>query len=136
MSFADSLDCVGVMARDVKTVRRVFGQSCSIRLVFCFLLKIKIDVASKYDPKDPTSSLPEVRERAQALSAEHSLPHSGLTASSLEGLRIGIPQVLSDLFLISTLKNDHQLSLSPGVLPHFNRPLHSYPPSASSDIPK
>ena len=26
VSFADSLDCVGVMARDVKTVGRVFGQ--------------------------------------------------------------------------------------------------------------
>lgn len=31
VSFADSLDCVGVMARDVKTVGRVFGQC------FCFI---------------------------------------------------------------------------------------------------
>ena len=102
------------------------------RISLCPLLKTEIDVASEYDSKDPTSSSPDIRQKAQALSAVDSLPHSDLTASSLEGLRIGIPQVLHYPLLISTLQNNHLIL--PGVLPYFYRPVHSYSPSASADI--
>ncbi|KAJ7173568.1 Glutamyl-tRNA amidotransferase subunit A, mitochondrial [Mycena filopes] len=67
VSFADSLDCVGVMARDVSTTRNVF------------------DRLSVYDAKDPTSASPDARQRASTASAR------AWPTSSLVDLRIGIP---------------------------------------------
>ncbi|KAG1747868.1 amidase signature domain-containing protein, partial [Suillus paluster] len=75
VSFADSLDCVGVLGKSVNTVKTVF------------------DSISSYDPKDPTAATPHIRERARS-SGEALL--STLDADSsdpdLSGLRIGIPQ--------------------------------------------
>lgn len=72
VSFADSLDCVGVMASTVDEAQKVF------------------DLVSVYDAKDPTSVMPEVRKRASRLSSKH---QEGFDAmGSLEGLRIGVPQ--------------------------------------------
>ncbi|KAG2011923.1 general amidase, variant 2 [Coprinopsis cinerea AmutBmut pab1-1] len=75
VSYADSLDCVGVLARDVETTSCVFER------------------ISEYDPNDPTSALPETREKADALSSQRlDELSSALAEGSLHGLRIGIPQ--------------------------------------------
>lgn len=75
VSFADSLDCVGVFGKSMDTVKTVY------------------DSISSYDPKDPTAATPHTRERAKT-SAESLL--STLDANSsdpdLSSLRIGIPQ--------------------------------------------
>ncbi|KAJ7780238.1 amidase signature domain-containing protein [Mycena maculata] len=66
ISFADSLDCVGIMTKDVSGTRHVF------------------EALNVYDPKDPTSASANAREMAHRASAG--------TWTGLKGLRIGIPQ--------------------------------------------
>jgi aspartyl-tRNA(Asn)/glutamyl-tRNA(Gln) amidotransferase subunit A len=75
VSFADSLDCVGVLGKSVDTVKTVF------------------DSISSYDPKDPTAATPHTRERAKA-SVESLLStlNADLSDPELSSLRIGIPQ--------------------------------------------
>ncbi|KZP28740.1 amidase signature enzyme [Athelia psychrophila] len=70
ISYADSLDCVGVIAKDVDTTKRVF------------------DVISAYDSKDPTAATPTFRSSAHSNLTERSIFLDG----SLDGLRIGVPQ--------------------------------------------
>ncbi|KAI0793712.1 amidase signature enzyme [Fomes fomentarius] len=71
VSFADSLDCVGILARDIRTVRNVYEPLAS------------------YDVRDPTAAPPHVRARA----AEFNQAHFGLVKEdTLTGLRIGVPQ--------------------------------------------
>ncbi|KAF9236084.1 amidase signature domain-containing protein [Melanogaster broomeanus] len=86
VSFADSLDCVGVIGKSVNTVKQVF------------------DVVSVYDEKDPTAASLELREQARS-SAESclSISSSVTQPSSLEGLRIGIPQEYFPLELDSSI---------------------------------
>ncbi|KIJ65406.1 hypothetical protein HYDPIDRAFT_88164 [Hydnomerulius pinastri MD-312] len=72
ISYADSLDCVGVIGKSIDTVKEVF------------------DVVSTHDVRDPTTATPGLRERARSR-AESCLPASS-SPTSLEGLRIGIPQ--------------------------------------------
>ncbi|KAJ6580978.1 amidase signature domain-containing protein [Mycena capillaripes] len=67
ISFADSLDCVGVMAKDVSATKRVFG------------------ILNAYDVNDPTSASPDRRKMASKAAAR-AWPTSALT-----DLRIGIP---------------------------------------------
>ncbi|KZT69230.1 amidase signature enzyme [Daedalea quercina L-15889] len=71
VSYADSLDCVGVMAKGVRTVKAIFN------------------VLSAYDPKDPTAARVDTRHKAATACQEHGPRHSG---RSLSGLRVGIPQ--------------------------------------------
>jgi aspartyl-tRNA(Asn)/glutamyl-tRNA(Gln) amidotransferase subunit A len=75
VSFADSLDCVGVLGKSVDTVKTVFDSILS------------------YDPKDPTAATPHTRERAKA-SVESLLStlNADLSDPDLSSLRIGIPQ--------------------------------------------
>ncbi|KAF8836410.1 amidase signature enzyme [Paxillus ammoniavirescens] len=75
ISFADSLDCVGVIGKSVDAVEKVF------------------DIVSLHDERDPTAATSELREKARS-SAESCLPalSSGSRPTSLEGLRVGIPQ--------------------------------------------
>ncbi|KAJ6458134.1 amidase signature domain-containing protein [Mycena vitilis] len=67
ISFADSLDCVGVMAKHVSGTKRVF------------------DILNAYDEKDPTSALPEARRMASKAAAR------AWPEWSLAALRIGVP---------------------------------------------
>ncbi|KAI9062767.1 amidase signature enzyme [Trametes sanguinea] len=73
VSFADSLDCVGVLAKDVSTVRRVHNQ----------------DAIAEYDERDPTAAPPHVRTRASQLCMRRA---AEFTSADLTGLRIGVPQ--------------------------------------------
>nr|GAT51425.1 predicted protein [Mycena chlorophos] len=68
ISFADSLDCVGVMANSVDATRRVFG------------------VLDVYDEQDPTSAPPETRQKAKEAARQ------SWSGASLSSLRIGVPQ--------------------------------------------
>ncbi|KAI0367579.1 amidase signature enzyme [Pilatotrama ljubarskyi] len=70
VSFADSLDCVGVLGKDVPTVRRVYR------------------AISAYDRKDPTAAPPHVRKRAARACSSRLQQLNG----RLSGLRIGVPQ--------------------------------------------
>ncbi|KAI0923586.1 hypothetical protein AcV5_009084 [Taiwanofungus camphoratus] len=72
VSYADSLDCVGVMAKRVKDVQRVFK------------------ILSVYDPNDPTAASPATRQRAS--DAHQESWFSSRSNGSLIGLRIGVPQ--------------------------------------------
>ncbi|KAF7317697.1 Glutamyl-tRNA(Gln) amidotransferase subunit A, mitochondrial [Mycena kentingensis (nom. inval.)] len=65
ISFADSLDCVGVMAKTVAATRRVFT------------------ALNFHDHRDPTSASPETRRAAQKHASR---------ISSLKDLRVGVPQ--------------------------------------------
>ncbi|OSD05395.1 amidase signature enzyme [Trametes coccinea BRFM310] len=71
VSFADSLDCVGVLAKDVSTVRRVHN------------------AIAKYDERDPTAAPPHVRALASQLCMQRA---AEITATDLKGLRIGVPR--------------------------------------------
>ncbi|KAL4062548.1 amidase signature enzyme [Scleroderma citrinum] len=70
ISFADSLDCVGVLGNSVDIVKQVFNS------------------VSVYDPKDPTAATDDLRKKARLASD----PYIPALTSSLEGLRIGVPQ--------------------------------------------
>ncbi|KAL1739524.1 amidase signature domain-containing protein [Schizophyllum fasciatum] len=74
VSYADSLDCVGVLAGGTQDVKQVF------------------DIISTHDPRDPTSAPVEARdaarEQAEARMAQWSRPRS----HDLTGLRVGVPQ--------------------------------------------
>ena len=89
MSFADSLDCVGVLARNVRTVRRVYGSSLSY-VQYSFVLDISLDSLAVCDDRDPTAAPSSVREKSVQLLNSH-LEHIG--DNKLVGLRIGVPQV-------------------------------------------
>ncbi|KAI5832595.1 amidase signature enzyme [Schizophyllum commune Tattone D] len=74
VSYADSLDCVGVLANDSQDVKDVF------------------DIISTHDPRDPTSApvsaRTAAREQAEARMAGWLRPGS----HDLTGLRVGVPQ--------------------------------------------
>ncbi|KAH7908487.1 amidase signature domain-containing protein [Hygrophoropsis aurantiaca] len=75
ISYADSLDCVGVFGKNVDIVNDIFN------------------TVSVFDSKDPTSATAEIRMKADA-SIRHSLPHfdENQAEPNLSALRIGIPQ--------------------------------------------
>ncbi|KIJ55482.1 hypothetical protein M422DRAFT_199712 [Sphaerobolus stellatus SS14] len=74
VSYADSLDTVGIIASNVQDTKAVF------------------DVVSQYDSKDPTSIPPEFRDEAATLCSDAIGNAISRTSGSLSGLRIGIPQ--------------------------------------------
>ncbi|KIM90174.1 hypothetical protein PILCRDRAFT_174051 [Piloderma croceum F 1598] len=119
VSFADSLDCVGIMANDVATTKRVFN------------------VASTYDPKDPTAATLETRHKSQ-------LTPMPLVEKNLQGLRIGIPQeyfpaeldrsiIRSFRLIVSALK-DNGASIIPVSLPSTSYALSAYYVIASAEV--
>ncbi|KAK2464004.1 hypothetical protein APHAL10511_003948 [Amanita phalloides] len=73
VSFADSLDCVGIFAANVQDTKRVF------------------DILNVYDDKDPTAAPEDVRRRAD-LDTRARMGEWGESDRSLKGLRIGVPR--------------------------------------------
>ncbi|KZT55257.1 amidase signature enzyme, partial [Calocera cornea HHB12733] len=69
ISYADSLDTVGLLARSVRVLQRTFG------------------IVNEWDEKDPTSAPKEVREAA-AQQARERLQELG---QGVTGLRVGVP---------------------------------------------
>ncbi|KAH7881937.1 amidase signature domain-containing protein [Phlebopus sp. FC_14] len=86
ISYADSLDCVGVLGKSVDIVRKVF------------------DVVSVHDVRDPTAASPELREEARS-AVEGYFPALSRQPTTLEGLRIGIPQEYFPLELDRSIIN-------------------------------
>ncbi|THV02557.1 amidase signature enzyme [Dendrothele bispora CBS 962.96] len=74
VSYADSLDCVGVMAKTVPEVKRVF------------------DVLNVHDAQDPTSVPTQTRLDARRIVEEDLDSGSWSGKGSLDGLTIGVPQ--------------------------------------------
>ncbi|CAE6483082.1 unnamed protein product [Rhizoctonia solani] len=72
VSYADSLDCVGILASRVADVELIYG------------------VLARYDPRDPTSAPEDLRQAAKQKTEArvNKLSESG----RLDGVRIGIPQ--------------------------------------------
>ncbi|KAJ2963065.1 hypothetical protein NQZ79_g1882 [Umbelopsis isabellina] len=71
VSYANSLDTIGILTKDVADAELIYG------------------ILSKYDNQDPTSMLPDLRERIEQEFAQH---YDDLDQDSLKGIRIGIPQ--------------------------------------------
>ncbi|KAF8141371.1 amidase signature enzyme [Boletus edulis] len=123
VSFADSLDCVGVLARSVDTVKEVF------------------DVISVYDARDPTAASPELRKRASS-TAEPCLPKL-FSSNTLDGLRIGVPQeyfplelepsITSSLRTIIRNLKDAGATIRPVSLPATQYALSAYYVIASAE---
>ncbi|KZT20966.1 amidase signature enzyme [Neolentinus lepideus HHB14362 ss-1] len=74
VSYSDSLDCVGVLARTVDDVQKVFM------------------TLNHHDLKDPTSLPSSVRAKASNMLSVQTFSRWDGDSSSLSGLRIGIPQ--------------------------------------------
>ncbi|KAF8324327.1 amidase signature domain-containing protein [Cantharellus anzutake] len=118
ISFADSLDCVGIMAAGVSQVHSLFR------------------VLEKYDINDPTSIPNELRDEARS-AIQSNLPND------LKNIVIGIPEEyfpaelnpsISDLFLstISKLRNLGAI-IVPISLPNTKYALSAYYVLASSE---
>ena len=100
VSFADSLDCVGIVSKDVTSASKLFGSSLS-RPPFSsgIYQRRQQDVLSVFDENDPTAARPTTREKARELCSEHMSEWASSSNSNSGGdlskLRIGIPQVWS-----------------------------------------
>ena len=124
VSFADSLDCVGVLAGSVDTVKDVFG-ACSTFARLSRTYEPHTDVISVYDSRDPTAAPPELRQKASSIMEESCFPKTFSSAqpNTLDGLRIGIPQV-TILHLVSRpLIPSYGVQMT-GVLPPRARTWH------------
>lgn len=99
VSYADTLDCVGILAGEVEDVREVYGMSFSLVSVSPLANEMGVhgamgtDVIAQPDRLDSTCVGPSVRRKAKAIEEEARGRIAGLEKGSLEGLRIGIPIV-------------------------------------------
>lgn len=92
VAFADSLDCVGILARDTRRISQT------------------LDILAVHDPKDPTCLTDDLRAK---------LPREESTAQPLQGIRIGIPQeyfpVELDSSITSRFRNTVRLLAKSGA---------------------
>ncbi|EIW75283.1 amidase signature enzyme [Coniophora puteana RWD-64-598 SS2] len=122
VSFADSLDCVGVLTHTVKGAQAVF------------------DVIAQHDPRDPTAAPTHVRKRASAAVRKHAWGGEH-TDGDLKGLRIGIPQEYfpaelsppPGLHTLLSHLQSHGASLVPVSLPATRAALSAYYVLASAE---
>ena len=86
VSYADSLDCVGVFAKDVERASIVFGTQPITQHIHLANQRPlhRPDVLEEFDPRDPTSAPRSIRAEAQDAWSTISSP--------LQDLRIGVPQ--------------------------------------------
>ncbi|KAH9987131.1 amidase signature enzyme [Russula compacta] len=124
VSFADSLDCVGIIGKDVSSASQVF------------------DVLSVFDERDPTAARPTTRETARELSSEY-MAEWALSHSDAEQLRIGIPQeyfpasldrsILSPFRRVVRALQDRGATVLPVSLPNTSYALSAYYIIASAE---
>ncbi|KAF8902385.1 amidase signature domain-containing protein [Gymnopilus junonius] len=124
VSYADSLDCVGILASDVDTTRRIFEHVTS------------------YDSRDPTSALQEIRDKARRHTEEF-FPFSQPPDRIINGLRIGIPQeyfpsemspaIIEHLRTLIALLKTQGATIVPVSLPSTSYALSSYYVLASAE---
>ncbi|KAF8159381.1 amidase signature domain-containing protein, partial [Crassisporium funariophilum] len=124
VSYADSLDCVGVLASRVKMAKRVF------------------DTIAVHDDLDPTAAPQEIRELASQ-GIQKQITSSRSMGSILQGLSVGIPQEYfpSELSLditervrqVITQLKAHGATIVPVSLPSTSYALSSYYVLASAE---
>ncbi|SJL13713.1 related to Glutamyl-tRNA(Gln) amidotransferase subunit A, mitochondrial [Armillaria ostoyae] len=122
VSYADSLDCVGIIAKDIGTTKRVF------------------DVLNVHDERDPTSTNRSTRRDASHAVEIQLKSWGDLKGRNLHGIKIGIPEEYFPLELSgSVLSNTRSIiasmkSLGATVVPvsltstSFALRLHIKPP--------
>ncbi|KAF5362481.1 hypothetical protein D9756_002206 [Leucocoprinus leucothites] len=127
ISYADSLDCVGVLAKTVHDIRRTF------------------EVIATYDARDPTSANTNARTRSsEAVEARLTRWTSDRKAGKpLHNIRVGIPQEFFPSELSSSIINpvrnvirslrDQGASIVPVSLPSTSFALSSYYVLASAE---
>ena len=95
VSFADSLDCVGIVSKDVTSASKVFGSFLPAPFYQEFYIhrRHRQDALSVFDENDPTAARPPTREKARASCSEHMTEWASSNLRDLTKLRIGIPQV-------------------------------------------
>jgi hypothetical protein len=97
VSFADSLDCVGIIGKDVTSTSKVFGSFSPGLFLSGFFYthqRRQQDVLPVFDDNDPTAARRTTRENARELCSEHMTEWaSSSNSGDLTKLRIGIPQV-------------------------------------------
>ena len=97
VSYADTLDCVGIMASEVDDAQLLFGTFSHRVFDAMFSLTclgwIRADVMSHPDPKDPSCASLEVRDRSEGVEYEARRSLKGLQDRRLDGVRVGIPIV-------------------------------------------
>ncbi|KAJ8079562.1 Trimeric GatFAB AmidoTransferase(AdT) complex subunit [Marasmius tenuissimus] len=92
ISYADSLDCVGLMAKSIFQARRAFGACYSTWDPHERVLKPRgPDILDVPDPEDPTSVSKHLRESASKLLRDSS-PLNQSSTSEQPKLRVGVPQ--------------------------------------------
>ena len=108
VSFADSLDCVGIMARNVNDVKTTFGNISSYHNeAFPISQGSALDTLAQYDPRDPSAAKPETREKAsQACSSAMKDWFNPSHIETLQGLRIGIPRVTTTMSIHDLFPNN------------------------------
>lgn len=136
VSYADSLDCVGVLGGTIDTVQQVFG-----KLKLAEVIRTdQSECISHPDSKDMTCVNEEARIKANRTSAQSLDMTSGPSSKPLEGLRIGIPtqthlpspSIQIPIPLLEHLKS-HGASLQAVDLPSFNHALPAYYVLASAE---
>ena len=105
ISFADSLDTVGIIASRVRDVRRIFGQSLNKNALEC-TKHSPSDAASFFDHKDPTSIPEDLRAQAQVACRQQVDFSIRRRTKDLKGLRIGVPQVINGTLVYTHLTVD------------------------------
>ena len=104
MSFADSLDCVGILAPSTRGIEQIFGlcftrclSAISASCTPCIL--DSVDIIAQPDTKDPTAIAQDLRDEAKSMAnarIEQSFRDAGCE-SPFSGLKVGVPKV--DIFL-------------------------------------
>jgi Asp-tRNA(Asn)/Glu-tRNA(Gln) amidotransferase A subunit family amidase len=100
VSFADSLDCVGILAPSSRGIEQIFGlcfthylSAISASCTPCTL--DSVDVVAQPDAKDPTAIAQDLRNEAKSMAnarIEQSYRGTGCE-SPFSGLKVGVPKV-------------------------------------------
>jgi len=124
VSYADSLDCVGILASTIHTTKRVF------------------DVIALHDDLDPTAAPREIREMAAQIALEKAGSIQS-TTSILKDLKIGVPQeyfpselppqIIEHVRSVLTALKANGANIVPVSLPSTSYALSSYYVLASAE---
>ena len=127
------------MAANVVDAKRIFSEIFPVTRLLCLPLTIP-DFISVYDEKDPTAAPDDVRQMAANSVQErlHRLRRNRRTSTSLDGIRIGIPQVGCQLFYVLTLNIKQEYfpsELSPAILGPIRRAISSLKSQGATIVP-
>ncbi|KAK0239268.1 amidase signature domain-containing protein [Armillaria nabsnona] len=102
VSYADSLDCVGIIAKDIDTTKRIFGASAAY-IMEKLLFILSEDVLNVHDERDPTSTNRSTRRDASHAVEIQLKSWGDLKGRNLYGIKIGIPEEYFPLELSSSV---------------------------------